>query len=167
MRGRIPHCAALASLQVRVCKHLHHPNVIRCHEVLVSKAKIFMVFDLAEGGDLHDLITSYPSFRVPPEQAWSYFKQLLDALEYCHSMGVCHRDIKPGATLQPAATTPAQHAASPFGRVCVARRERATLRGQVDGDAGGLWPRRHPSLVAAGAACCCKGRRRRRSDDVS
>ncbi|AAS52124.1 ADR204Wp [Eremothecium gossypii ATCC 10895] len=37
--------------------------------------------------------TLYPAFTLSDTQ--HYFKQLLIALDYCHSMGIMHRDVKP------------------------------------------------------------------------
>lgn len=28
-----------------------------------------------------------------------YFRQLVDGVKYCHENGVCHRDLKPGASV--------------------------------------------------------------------
>ena len=36
---------------------------------------------------------------LPEKQARKYFQQLICALEYCHSKGICHRDIKPEVRL--------------------------------------------------------------------
>ncbi|CAM9514133.1 unnamed protein product [Pylaiella littoralis] len=44
-------------------------------------------------GDLFDAIVT--KGRLEDDVARRYFGQLLDAIEHCHSRGVCHRDIKP------------------------------------------------------------------------
>ena len=53
----------------------------------------WLALELAEGGDLFDKIEADEG--VPEEVAHFYFKQLINAIAWCHSKGVAHRDIKP------------------------------------------------------------------------
>ena len=48
--------------------------------------------ELVEGGELFDYV-SLGNFS--PEICRFYFKQTLNALHYCHTSGVAHRDLKP------------------------------------------------------------------------
>lgn len=48
--------------------------------------------ELVEGGELFDYV-SLGNFL--PEICRFYFKQTLNALHYCHTSGVAHRDLKP------------------------------------------------------------------------
>ena len=74
-----------------------HNNVLELYEVLEdiqdSKATIFLILELAEGGELFDHINSDDGTRE--EVAKAYFHQLLSGLHYCHERGICHRDLKP------------------------------------------------------------------------
>ncbi|CAD0108696.1 unnamed protein product [Aureobasidium uvarum] len=49
--------------------------------------------ELAEGGDLFDKIEADEG--VGEDIAHFYFKQLVNAIAWCHGKGVSHRDIKP------------------------------------------------------------------------
>ncbi|XP_020204171.1 CBL-interacting serine/threonine-protein kinase 7 [Cajanus cajan] len=71
----------------------HHPNILKIHEVLATKTKIYLIVDFAGGGDL----CSKPPRRgrLPESLARRYFAQLVSALRFCHRHGVAHRDLKP------------------------------------------------------------------------
>ncbi|KAL8167223.1 hypothetical protein V2J09_008722 [Rumex salicifolius] len=65
--------------EIRTMKLLNHPNIVRIHEVLASKTKIYI---------------SYAK-KLSEKEARKLFQQLIDAVEYCHCKGVYHRDLKP------------------------------------------------------------------------
>ncbi|GAA5986515.1 hypothetical protein JCM11641_005225 [Rhodosporidiobolus odoratus] len=56
-------------------------------------AGLYMILDLAIGGDLFDKIT--PDVGIHEQVAHLYFKQLISGLKYLNHHGICHRDIKP------------------------------------------------------------------------
>ncbi|PON97984.1 Calcium/calmodulin-dependent/calcium-dependent protein kinase [Trema orientale] len=74
-------------------KILHHPNIVRIHEVMGTKTKIYIVMEYVPGGELSDKM-SYAK-RLSESEARKIFHQLIDAVDYCHNKGVCHRDLKP------------------------------------------------------------------------
>jgi len=54
---------------------------------------ILVVLELADGGELFEFLSYTGSFDE--KIARTYFKQLIDGLDYCHTQGVSHRDLKP------------------------------------------------------------------------
>ncbi|PKI56447.1 hypothetical protein CRG98_023185, partial [Punica granatum] len=80
--------------EVAVMKRLRsHPNILEIHEVMATKTRIFLVMELASGGELYSKIRRRG--RLPEGLARRYFQQLVGALRFCHENGVAHRDIKP------------------------------------------------------------------------
>ncbi|CCD23505.1 serine/threonine protein kinase CHK1 NDAI_0B04700 [Naumovozyma dairenensis CBS 421] len=71
-----------------------HPNVLRLIDCNISNAYMWIVMEMADGGDLFDKIE--PDIGVDSEVAQFYFQQLIRAISYLHDeCGIAHRDIKP------------------------------------------------------------------------
>ncbi|KAK9684036.1 hypothetical protein RND81_10G182000 [Saponaria officinalis] len=81
--------------EVAAMRRLDHPNILRLHEVMASKNKIYLVMELAKGGDLFGKLSRRRDHRLPEALARRYFSQVVSALHYCHRNGVAHRDVKP------------------------------------------------------------------------
>ncbi|XP_043693808.1 CBL-interacting serine/threonine-protein kinase 4-like [Telopea speciosissima] len=79
--------------EVSVMRRLRHPNIIRIHEVMATKSKMYLVIEYARGGELLSKISRRQRFTEPV--ARRYFQQLVFALQFCHTNGIAHRDLKP------------------------------------------------------------------------
>ncbi|KAK3140172.1 hypothetical protein QOZ80_5AG0397040 [Eleusine coracana subsp. coracana] len=98
--ARTPGMAPRVLHEIAAMRRLRHPHVLRLHEVLATRAKVFLVMELAPGGDLLSRLASLPPSRngrrcLPEHAARRAFAQLVDALAHCHARGVAHRDVKP------------------------------------------------------------------------
>ncbi|KAH7105669.1 kinase-like domain-containing protein [Auriculariales sp. MPI-PUGE-AT-0066] len=83
--------------------HLHklasrhgHPGIVKLHTVYFSQEFIFLVLDYCPQGDLFGLLTQHnPFVDGDATLLRTSFLQLIDALQYLHSLGISHRDLKP------------------------------------------------------------------------
>uniref|UniRef100_A0A8C8UMR5 non-specific serine/threonine protein kinase n=1 Tax=Peromyscus maniculatus bairdii TaxID=230844 RepID=A0A8C8UMR5_PERMB len=74
-------------------ERLHHPNIIRLFQVLVTQEQIYFITEFAPGGDLFQRVTE--EGRLQEEEGQKIFGQILSAIKYCHDLDIVHRDLKP------------------------------------------------------------------------
>lgn len=78
--------------EIEVVKGLRHPNLIRFLQAIETTHRVYIVMEYAENGSLLDLIRRESAIEEVRARKW--FKQLVEAVDYCHERGVVHRDIK-------------------------------------------------------------------------
>jgi serine/threonine-protein kinase len=83
--------------EARAAGNLHHPNIVAIYEYGEDEDCAFIAMECVIGRSLREhLVAGYrPELKVFPE----VLDHLLEGLEYSHSRGVIHRDIKPGNLL--------------------------------------------------------------------
>ncbi|TMW94397.1 hypothetical protein EJD97_010335 [Solanum chilense] len=89
-----PESVRFMAREIIVLRRLDHPNVMKLEGLVTSRVSgsLFLVFEYME----HDLtgLAASPAVKFTESQIKCYIQQLLRGLEYCHSRGVLHRDIK-------------------------------------------------------------------------
>ncbi|PAV57607.1 hypothetical protein WR25_03453 [Diploscapter pachys] len=79
--------------ELSILSRVSHPNVIRLEEVFKSSSKLFIVMEMASGGELYDRIVA--KGRYSELEAKQALVMLLNGLLYLHSIRITHRDLKP------------------------------------------------------------------------
>lgn len=73
---------------------LQHPNVVRVMELLPNEhGDLCQVMEYCDAGSLLDLLQNVN--KLAHDEADCFLKQLLHAVQYIHSVGVSHRNLKP------------------------------------------------------------------------
>ncbi|KAJ6775374.1 ACTIVATED PROTEIN KINASE KINASE KINASE 3 MAPKKK3 MEKK3 putative-RELATED [Salix purpurea] len=78
--------------EVRLLQNLSHPNIVRYLGVVQEEETINILLEFVPGGSISSLLGKFGPFPEPVIR--TYTKQLLLGLEYLHSNGIMHRDIK-------------------------------------------------------------------------
>ncbi len=81
--------------QIQALRRLDHPAIIKYIEFFtVEEGKAtWVVYKFYPGVPLIDFMEQYPK-GLPEDFALKIFKQILNGIEYSHSKGVIHRDLK-------------------------------------------------------------------------
>src|SRR5713226_2005138 len=78
--------------EARAVAQLRFPSIISVHEVGINDGRPYLVCDFVEGLTLGDVLTAR---RLTFHEAAKLIADVADALQYAHSLGVVHRDVKP------------------------------------------------------------------------
>jgi tetratricopeptide (TPR) repeat protein len=97
---KIPHRGHLVSSkdverflrEARSTAQLRHPGIVSVHEVGKVDELPYLVSDFIDGVTLADLLTAQ---QVGSRQTVELIVQVANSLDYAHSLGVVHRDVKP------------------------------------------------------------------------
>lgn len=82
--------------EARVLAQLQHPHIVPIHDFGEEGGYTFLAMSFIEGGTLVSLMNGRP---MPLAVARRIITQIGDALDYAHSTGLVHRDVKPSNIL--------------------------------------------------------------------
>jgi len=89
--------------EIEILSQLKHTNIVNLIDFsesadYVKKSgqtykAVAITMELAPGGELFEYVAD--SGRFSEETARTYFRIIIETLEYCHGQGIAHRDLKP------------------------------------------------------------------------
>ncbi len=88
-----PEIVARFRREMQAAARLHHPNVVAAYDADQAGAARFLVMELVQGVNLHELLRQHG--KLPIGLACGYALQVACGLEHAHAHGMVHRDIKP------------------------------------------------------------------------
>jgi serine/threonine protein kinase len=114
--------------EMEVLKDLKHPHIVRTFGGISEDKQRFYAMELLPGGTLDDELRDRG--RLTWEKVVEYGLQMCSALEYLHSKGVVHRDVKPSNFLR---TADGRIKLSDFGLASVIAQRKITAEGRTAG----------------------------------
>lgn len=88
--------------EIEALRKLKHKNIMQLYDFCEGvyyknddqgKNIKYLVLELAEGGELFDYIAN--TEPISEDLARNFFKQIIEAIQFCHDQGITHRDLKP------------------------------------------------------------------------
>ncbi|KAK3825214.1 MAG: calcium/calmodulin-dependent protein kinase type 1 [Benniella sp.] len=89
LKGKI----AMLDTEVAVLSKVRHPNCVSLLEMFETEDAVYLVTDLAAGGELFDQLLKKGNYTEV--DAARLVREILRGVEYLHSMDIVHRDLKP------------------------------------------------------------------------
>ncbi|MEM7349593.1 MAG: protein kinase [Acidobacteriota bacterium] len=79
--------------EVRICRKLTHPNIVRVHDIRRFHGGVFITMELLEGKGLDHILARRKPVKL--QQAKGVLGQVAAGLAEAHSLKIVHRDLKP------------------------------------------------------------------------
>ncbi|CAI5709651.1 unnamed protein product [Peronospora destructor] len=78
--------------ELEISKSLDHPNIVKYLGAFETSHRICIIHEFVKGSDLLERLLE--NGKMSQDQAAVVVRQLLSALEYCHTRNIFHRDLK-------------------------------------------------------------------------
>ncbi|XP_053364554.1 calcium/calmodulin-dependent protein kinase type 1D [Clarias gariepinus] len=79
--------------EIAVLRRIKHENIVALEDIYESSDHLYLIMQLVSGGELFDRIVEKGFYTE--KDASTLIRQVLDAVNYLHTMGIVHRDLKP------------------------------------------------------------------------
>eukprot|EP00285_Hemiselmis_virescens_P002742 CAMPEP_0173410786 /NCGR_PEP_ID=MMETSP1356-20130122/75412_1 /TAXON_ID=77927 ORGANISM="Hemiselmis virescens, Strain PCC157" /NCGR_SAMPLE_ID=MMETSP1356 /ASSEMBLY_ACC=CAM_ASM_000847 /LENGTH=288 /DNA_ID=CAMNT_0014372445 /DNA_START=240 /DNA_END=1103 /DNA_ORIENTATION=+ len=82
--------------EVRILASVHHTAVIKYHDAFIESDKLYIVTELAKGGDIGAKVKRHLSRKelMSEDMIWGFFIQIVQGMRNLHAANILHRDIK-------------------------------------------------------------------------
>jgi serine/threonine protein kinase len=84
------HKEHVALIEKELLRKIAHPGVITASGAFQTQSKLYLVLETCRGGEF----MGYARQGLSEEAMRFYFAELVNTVEYLHSAGIVHRDLK-------------------------------------------------------------------------
>ena len=72
--------------EIAIMKLIEHQNVLSLYDVYENRKYLYLVLEHVSGGELFDYLVK--KGRLTPKEARRFFRQIISALDFCHSHSI-------------------------------------------------------------------------------
>ena len=83
--------------ELNLLRTTDHPNIIKLYDIYEDNKYIYLIMEECNGGEFFDSLAKRAKEKnmYTEKECAKIFKQILEAVNYLHAHGVCHRDLNP------------------------------------------------------------------------
>ncbi|XP_070573974.1 testis-specific serine/threonine-protein kinase 1-like [Ptychodera flava] len=79
--------------ELEIITNVDHKNIVRTYDVIETKQKVYIIMERAANGDLLSFVQKSGTL-IPEKISKKIFRELAEAVKYCHENSIVHRDLK-------------------------------------------------------------------------
>lgn len=79
--------------EIRVLQQLRHPRICQLYDLYKDSLNYYVLTEFCPNGELFQHLLAKK--RLSEQEARIFFSQILEGLQFIHSLNIAHRDIKP------------------------------------------------------------------------
>jgi serine/threonine protein kinase len=82
--------------EILIMRQIDHPHVLRLFEWYEDQGRVYLVIEFLKGGTLREILLYFSRKGCDIQESWSraVAKQACQAMAYCHSLRLVHKDLK-------------------------------------------------------------------------
>jgi len=82
--------------EIEILEKIDHPSVVKLHDLKEDDDFLYMILEYMAGGTLRERLVEERKnhHRLTEAEIYKILCPIVDAMEYCHDIGVVHRDLK-------------------------------------------------------------------------
>ena len=134
-------------IEAQTAAHLDHPGIVTVYSVKERAGLLFIVMKYIEGRTLEEVLET--ATALDPQVAMTIVSQVAEALQFAHTEGVIHRDVKPSNIL---IDTRGRPVVTDFGIAKIASGRSLTVTGAMIGTPAYMSPEQCRGLPATAAS---------------
>ena len=80
--------------EISVLKQLDHENIMKLYEVIDTPKNLYLILEYINGISLNEYMKHLSGMKIKEDKCKKIFYQIVNAINYCKSKNIYHRDIK-------------------------------------------------------------------------